>query len=152
MKYSVTAAMLLVAAIAPSFGQQATTPYTVINGKEHPEQIDDATAYIHLFSALGKRQGEPQDSYDRRRLAYANRTDLNASEITSLFAGADVYAQRLQSLSQNGPVDLTSRKQTALGVMAQLQQVLGPHGTFVLTTFVNTVVKPSITIYNPIVH
>jgi hypothetical protein len=37
-------------------------------------------------------------------------------------------------------------------VMAQLQQVIGPHGAFVLATFVNTVVKPSITIYNPIVH
>lgn len=152
MKYSVTAAMLLMAAIAPSFGQQATRPYTVISGKEHPEQIDDATACLRLFGALTRKQGEPQDSYDRRRRAYANRTDLNASEITSLFAAADVYAQRMQYLSQNGPVDLTSQKQTALSVMAQLQQALGPHGAFVLTTFVNTVVKPSITIYNPIVH
>jgi hypothetical protein len=150
MKYSVTAALLFVAAIGPSFGQQATKPYTVISGKEHPEQIDDATAYLHLFGTLTRKQAEPQDSYDRRRRAYANQTDLNASEITSLFAGADVYAQRIQSLSQNGPVDLTSRKQTALSVMAQLQQMLGPHGTFVLTTFVNTVVKPSITIYNPV--
>lgn len=152
MKYSVTAAMLLMVAIVPSFGQQATKPYTVINGKEHPEQIDDATAYLHLFGTLTRKQDEPQDSYDRRRRAYANRTGLNASEITSLFAGADAYAQRMQSLSQNGPVDLTSQKQTALSVMAQLQPVLGSHGTLVLLTFVNTVVKPSITIYNPIVH
>jgi 4-hydroxy-3-methylbut-2-enyl diphosphate reductase IspH len=152
MKHGVTAALLLIAAIAPSFGQQATKPYTVISGKEHPEQIDDATAYLHLFGTLTRKQGEPQDRYDRRRLAYANQTGLTGNEIASLLAGADAYAQRLQTLSQSGPVDATSRKQTALSVMAQLQQTLGSHGAFVLATFVNTAVKPNVTIYNPIVH
>lgn len=151
MKYSVIAALLLVAAITPSYGQQATRPHNVISGKEHPEQIDDATACMHFFAILARKQGEPQDRYDRRRRAYSNQIGLDASEIASLFASADVYAQRMQSLNQSGPVDLTAGKQIALSVMAQLQQVLGSHGIFVLTTFVNTVVKPSITIFNPIV-
>jgi hypothetical protein len=156
MKYSFTTALLLVATAAPSFGQPAAQPYTVINGKEHPEQIDDATAYLHFFASLTRKPGEVQDSYDRRRRAYAHQMnlneELNESEIAALFASADRFAQRIQSLTQNGPVDSTSRKETALGVMAQLQQVLGPHARYVLTTFVNTVVKPSITIYNPTVN
>jgi hypothetical protein len=142
---------LTVSAIVPSFGQ-GTTGFTVVRGKDRPELINDATAYLHLFRALEQTQSESDLVFSRRRQALAKETGLGGPQIPLLLATADSFAQQGQALNWRMAPGLerqAARAKMTLQLVNQLQQALGPHDAYLLTEYVNGVVKPQVTLYLP---
>jgi hypothetical protein len=152
--YRITFALAAVLTI-PCIGQQSTSQLTTISGKEHSELIDDATAYLHFLGRLSRITGETDEQFARRRLAFARRTKLGDNQIPLLLTAAVRVREEMKMFDSETPVNQRTqqsrdaRAQVIMGIVAQLQQELGPGDAAALTAFVNTAIKPTIVIYVP---
>src|SRR5260221_1463119 len=97
MKQFCISIALATLATIPCFGQQSTTPTTTIVGRDHPELIDDATAYWHLFQMLGRSDRDTDDMFQRRRLAFANQTGLTPIQVKQLLVAADEFTEEMEA-------------------------------------------------------
>lgn len=150
MKHYLGIALAVLTAI-PCFGQQATQPTPAISGKDHPELIDDATAYWHLFSVLSRSSGESDEMFQRRRMAFANKAGLTPPQVTLLLAAADKFSQQMAAFN-NLPATAENhgaRTNAVLDIVAALHQELGSYASSILTNHVNTDVKKTIVMVQP---
>src|SRR5260370_31549512 len=99
MKHFYISVALATLAAIPCFGQQSTTPITTIVGRDHPELIDDATAYWHLFRTLSRADRDTDDMFQRRRLAFANQTGLTPTAVTQLLVAADKFTEEMAAFN-----------------------------------------------------
>ncbi len=135
--------------------KQSTTRFTAVSGKDHPELISDATAYLHLFRTLSRTGAESEALFARRRLAFARRTALGKNQILLLLSAADAFNAQMKTLDALPPaVQRTveardARAQVIMKIVAQLQLALGSYDASVLAQHVNTVIKPTIVVYVP---
>ena len=148
--YRITLALAGLISI-PCYSQQAANSPSRISGKEHPELIDDATAYWHLFRVLGRSQGEPDDMFQRRRLAFAKKTGLAAGQIPMLLAAADTFALQMTGFDGQPVTAALRETRTAavLRIFEALHGALGPPDAAVLNDYVNNKVKRSIVLLVP---
>lgn len=151
MKHFYITVALAALATIPCFGQQSTTPITTIVGKDHPELIDDATAYWHLFRSLSRSDKDTDDMFQRRRLAFANKTGLTPTQVTQLLAAADKFTEQMAAFKglPETPPNHDARTNAVLNIVSALQQSMGPYASSVLTYYVNTKVKTTITVFQP---
>ena len=91
--YRVNVAIAVLIAL-PCFGQKSANDYITIVGKQHPELIDDATAWWHLFRVLSTRsQADTDEMFIRRRMSFARKTGLPANQIAHLPGASDSFEQ-----------------------------------------------------------
>ena len=153
MKHICISIALATLATIPCFGQQSTTPTTIV-GKDHPELIDDATAYWHLFQSLSRSDRDTDDTFKQRRLAFANQTGLTPTQVKRLLVAADQFTEQLAPFKglPETPENHEARTNTVLNIAAALHQNLGPYASSILTYYLNTKVKATITIFQPKQH
>jgi hypothetical protein len=121
-------------------------PPTTISGKDHPDLIDDATAYWHLFRILSRSDGEAFEVFQRRRLAFAITTNLTKEQIQILLRAADTFAAQMAYFASQPatPGVLEARTNTVLSIVGTLRRDLGEQGALVLTNYVNGQFKRNI--------
>jgi hypothetical protein len=149
-KRLVTVSLALALAV-PIFGQRVANAVAV-EGKQHPELIPDATAYLHLFRALQPSPKESAEVFARRRQAIAKETGLDDAQISMLLAASDNFAQQSRALNEvlgPGTARYAARAKMTLQIVDQLQHALGAHGAYALTQYINVTVKPHVTLYQP---
>jgi hypothetical protein len=137
--------MIAVALTGVAIAQQPTTMTKVV-GKTNPELIEDPTAYLHFFLGFAKSASEHDESFQRRRLSYAQKTGLSQPNIPIAISAADDFLREF-TIVRTGPRDL--REQVILFHFTSLQQKLGAHDAFVLKQYIDSSVKPRIIAFVP---
>lgn len=150
MKNSRAALTLAAAMSFTCFAQQAAPHTTTISGAVHPELIDDATAYWHLFQTLSRSDGESETTFLRRRLAFAKVTGRPTNQIPQLLAAADKFSADM-AMFETQPSALNTvaaRSAAVMAIVGDLQKAIGSW-SLVLTNYVNNSVKRTIVMIAP---
>jgi hypothetical protein len=128
---------------------QSNSGTTIVSGRTHPELISDAIAYLHLFHSLSQAGGESDEQFARRRRAYIGEVGLASDQVESLLTAVALFNDEVGRLDKQPltPELQAARNLMVMQVVVDLQQKLGAHGAYILSNYVNAVIKPSITMY-----
>ena len=90
---------------------------------------------------FAKGNGEQEDLFQRRRLAYARLTGVGEDHIQILTTAADRFTREFGAV-RTAPRYL--REQVLFLHVAEMNRDLGAHDAFVLMQYINSSIKPKI--------